>query len=680
MADKNYVHTHGGKIDKIKVQGVEQEIVDKAVDLNVATKTQLDTEVTRAEGKEQELAQSISTEATTRGAADLTLQTNINTEASTRATADTNLQTAINTEKSRAEGVESGLNTRLTTVEGDYLKSSDKTELSGLISTEKTRAETAEAALGTRITTAEGRITTIEGDYLKAADKTELEGKITAEETRAKAEEEDLDERIRNLESRGRFLSGWNSNTGLPTTEPTTELPYTYRAGDYYIIEVCAAGNLYQPDGSQYTGNPSTKAETREVSIGDYYTYDSNRWIWIANSTKTVSFANIAGDAEDNINLKGKLDAKATVTSVNTLAGRVTVVEGKVSTIEDDYLTSTDKAELQTQIDTKTSINDTSTTSTTTTFSANKTTTLIGDEASLRSTADTALNTRIDDLDGSSQVATVSEGVITLKGVTQTDGLVGTGADITTAYNKDTTDGFVKYTNPTGTTVAVGGLPKGTTFNNEKLVDILENMLYPYVTFTFNSISTIDGAGTFEYGTSKNITKVTPSFTLGSKAINSIKIGTTSGGSDLYEGTTATSGSAITLTTSTSWIGTATKTIYCTIGDGKTNATRSATFSPAYYTYYKVTNSTTAPTSGCVKTSSTTSGDSTITTQNNTYIWFLTKNAKTKIQQYVTGQWNDMNTTAAGAVSLTLASGATVTYYAYRTDEMMSTTSRYQIV
>ena len=38
LADKNYVDTNGGKIDKIKVNGVEQTITNKEVNLTMPTK------------------------------------------------------------------------------------------------------------------------------------------------------------------------------------------------------------------------------------------------------------------------------------------------------------------------------------------------------------------------------------------------------------------------------------------------------------------------------------------------------------------------------------------------------------------------------------------------------------------------------------------------------------------
>ena len=239
------------------------------------------------------------------------------------------------------------------------------------------------------------------------------------------------------------------------------------------------------------------------------------------------------------------------------------------------------------------------------------------------------------------------------------------------------------YSSNIGSTVAVGGIPKNSTFTNKPIIDLIDEMLHPYVAFTFSSIATTAASGTFEYGTTKSITKVKPTFTLGSKNINSVKIGTTSGGTDLYTGSSATNNTDITLTNTYSWDGLSNKTIYCTLSDGTTTTTKSVTFTQATYIYYKVTDSTTAPTSSCTKTnilcSTADAGQTSITTTNNTYIWFLSSSAKTKIQQYVTGQWNDMTTVSGGTVTLTLASGKTYTYYAYRTEKMIAATGNYRL-
>lgn len=61
---------------------------------------------------------------------------------------------------------------RVSTIEGDYLKSADKTELSNTISGIDTAYKAADTALS-------NRVKTIEDDYLKASDKTELANSIT---------------------------------------------------------------------------------------------------------------------------------------------------------------------------------------------------------------------------------------------------------------------------------------------------------------------------------------------------------------------------------------------------------------------------------------------------------------------------------------------------------------------
>lgn len=233
----------------------------------------------------------------------------------------------------------------------------------------------------------------------------------------------------------------------------------------------------------------------------------------------------------------------------------------------------------------------------------------------------------------------------------------------------------------TGTvTTALGGIAKDKTYSNADITEVLSDLLFPYVAPTLNSIVLSEAAGTFEYGTVRTVSKVTPNFTKGSKAITSIKIGTTSGGSDLYSGDTTTSGVAITLTNSKTYDGNSGGTIYCTISDGQQSTSKSATISYAYYNYTAVTSSTTAPTTASVATNRGTSAEATITTTDNTYIWFLMPNQnKKQIQQYAMNQWNNMATTYAGTVNFTTSTGKQVTYYAYRTDAMTAASEKYRI-
>ena len=88
-----------------------------------------------------------------------------------------------------------------------------------------------------------------------------------------------------------------------------------------------------------------------------------------------------------------------------------------------------------------------------------------------------------------------------------------------------------------------------TTFDNESLSDIIESLLYPYVAFNFSSFTTTEASGTFEYGTAKSITAVKPTYTKGSKDLTNMKVGTTSGGSNLYNSSVPNSGTSISLST-----------------------------------------------------------------------------------------------------------------------------------
>ena len=94
-----------------------------------------------------------------------------------------------------------------------------------------------------------------------------------------------LQEQINQLKALGRFLSNWNSTTGLPTSNPPgydVGDTYTYKVGDYYLISDIdtLGGTNYKPSGSSYVvGTASTTVETEEVHVGDMYIYDSANWL-----------------------------------------------------------------------------------------------------------------------------------------------------------------------------------------------------------------------------------------------------------------------------------------------------------------------------------------------------------------------------------------------------------------
>lgn len=219
-------------------------------------------------------------------------------------------------------------------------------------------------------------------------------------------------------------------------------------------------------------------------------------------------------------------------------------------------------------------------------------------------------------------------------------------------------------------TKEIGGIAKDKEYTNAAIRTVLSDLLFPYVAPIFSSITLSEAAGTFEYGTTKTVSKVTPNFTKGSKDITSIKIGTTSGGNDLYSGTKATSGTTITLTTSKTFDGVTGGTIYCTISDEQEQTvSANASISYKYYDYSCLSTKTTAPTSGATKQTSS-GADNTYSYGAGQYLWLYSTSSGKKIQTYVAGSWADVTTVpSSDAITLTLESGATAPYYAYRTDK-----------
>lgn len=228
-------------------------------------------------------------------------------------------------------------------------------------------------------------------------------------------------------------------------------------------------------------------------------------------------------------------------------------------------------------------------------------------------------------------------------------------------------------------TAAIGGFTAGRVISNMSVTDILDTLLFPYVAPKSLSIVLSSAAGTYEYGTQVVISSVTPTFTAGSKAINSVKIGTSSGGSDLFNGSSATSKTAISLTNNKTFDGTNGGTIYCSLSDGETTLTANAKVDYTYYYYAKLNTSTTPNVSGLSK-QNTTDGDNTYSYSSGQYLWLYSRSSGKKIQTYVAGSWADVNTTSAGQVTITLNSGTTATYYAYRTDKFTANGSaRYRL-
>ena len=178
-----------------------------------------------------------------------------------------------------------------------------------------------EKALDGKQATITGGATTIVSDNLTASKAlvSDANGKVAVSSVTAtelgylSGASSNIQNQLDALEGRGRFLSQWNSSTGLPTTNPTT-LPYTYKTGDYYIVSAVGTTN-YKPSGSSYTGTASTTVELGTVAVNDTYYYDGTNWVLQKNTTAEVTFASITGQPTDNTNLATALNLKADLAS-----------------------------------------------------------------------------------------------------------------------------------------------------------------------------------------------------------------------------------------------------------------------------------------------------------------------------------------------------------------------------
>lgn len=91
-----------------------------------------------------------------------------------------------------------------------------------------------------------------------------------------------------------------------------------------------------------------------------------------------------------------------------------------------------------------------------------------------------------------------------------------------------------------GATVAIGGIEKGKKYENANIIDIINDLLHPYVAPTSVGLSITPSGGVFEMGTTKDITQGTVSWKNGSQPITKAEIlvgGETKGESPVSGGT-----------------------------------------------------------------------------------------------------------------------------------------------
>lgn len=243
---------------------------------------------------------------------------------------------AVAVEKERAEGVESGLETRLAAVEGDYLKTADKTELQGNIDTVSAAVERLTNGVsadeidgvndlinyvnthGTEVTGMKAdikdnadAIDAIEADYLKAADKTELQGNIDT-----------LAGRVTNVEGAVATKAESADLTALAGRVTTVEGDLNTETTGLKARMTAAEADITALEGLVGDGKVSDQidAAIEALKIGDY----------AKAADLTAAIARIAQNETD----------------IAALAGRMDTAEGDIEALETEVAKKANDADL----------------------------------------------------------------------------------------------------------------------------------------------------------------------------------------------------------------------------------------------------------------------------------------------------------------------------------------------
>ena len=254
-------------------------------------------------------------------------------------------------------------------IEADYLKGADKTELEGKITavetavaTEKSRAEGIESGLA-------DRIKAVEDDYLKAEDKTELQGNIdtltgVVEALRDGVDAEKVDgvlDLINYVEEHGPEVAGMkediadnaeaieavagrmdDAEDAIEALEGAvaTKAEKTYVDGKIEALEGVDAGfetRIAAVEGKLGTGEGSVDAK---IATAKQEAIDAAASAADTKDEAVLAAAKKYADDED-AKIESRVDALETASATHALksdlegvSGRVTVVEGKVGTLE----------------------------------------------------------------------------------------------------------------------------------------------------------------------------------------------------------------------------------------------------------------------------------------------------------------------------------------------------------
>ena len=144
----------------------------------------------------------------------------------------------------------------------------------------------------------------------------------------------------------------------------------------------------------------------------------------------------------------------------------------------------------------------------------------------------------------------------------------------------------LRFEREKGTTVSIGGISKGAMLNDWSVMDVLVEMLYPYVPFTMAGFTLTPNGGTYEWGSSVTVTNSVTTINEGSESITSVTIN--DGGTVLATETDPTRLTGSRFTIPINLVITTTKNLKTTVVDkkGTTLSRNSATFTFVYPFYY----------------------------------------------------------------------------------------------
>lgn len=453
------------------------------------------------------LTERIATEETRAKEAEATLDKNIKTETAERTNAITEVKDLINQEVTRATKAETTLSGNIATL------SSNLNLLNSNLTTEIADRKAADATQERNISTVSNNLQ-IETNRASQAEEnlhTEFIEGIAQEKQERINSDNALSTRIDNLEGKTTRLYYGEGTLSSPTA---TEI-------QSFITEL----EVDPPYAPPYSGIAVVVKLTDENTYHIWHYY-SNLASWKDDGVDLVNtFTN---------NTRGIIQGTTSVGYISAINGfgKVNGWEDLNSTVSNNYDTLNDKIDdsvstinttissLSTRLDTKIDAVD------------DKLDQEINDRTEAVSNLDTELTA---DIEAEKEAREQADNTLT-SSLTQ---------EISDRKAADTnlTNTELRFTKSTGTTMAVGGIAKGTTFSNKKLVDIINEMLYPYVSFSISGFTlSPNNGGTFENGSTITLSNSTTNVTLGSESITRVTV--YDGASKLGEKTSALTGNS----------------------------------------------------------------------------------------------------------------------------------------